>query len=75
MNTDAGAVSLVRFGSIAKVRDVVGVCMNPPGHTPVYALNTAAIGGTALTDNQLISEISACVIGARPARSASSCFR
>jgi hypothetical protein len=56
-------VSLVRFGSIAKVRDVVGVCMNPPGHTLVYALNTAAIGGTALTDNQFISEISACVIG------------
>jgi hypothetical protein len=37
--------------------------MNPPGHVFVYALNTATIGGTALTGNQLISEISACVIG------------
>jgi hypothetical protein len=36
--------------------------MNPPGRALVYALNTATIGGTALTGNQLISEISACVI-------------
>jgi hypothetical protein len=56
-------VSLVRSGSIAKVRDVVGVYMNPPGHALVYALNTATIGGTALTGNQLITEISAYVIG------------
>jgi hypothetical protein len=48
---------------MAKVRDVVGRYMNPPGHALVYALNTATIGGTALTGNHLISEISACVIG------------
>lgn len=59
----AGVVSLVRFGSIAKVRDGVGPYMNPPGHALVYALNTATIGGTALTGNQLISEISAYVTG------------
>jgi hypothetical protein len=46
-----------------KVRDVVGRYMNPPGPALVCALNTATIGGTALTGNQLISEISACVIG------------
>ena len=34
-------MSLVRFGSIAKVRDVDGVYMNPPGRALAYALNTA----------------------------------
>jgi len=37
--------------------------MNPPGPALVYALNTATIDGRTLTGNQLISEISACVIG------------
>lgn len=37
--------------------------MSRPGHALVYALNTATIGVTALTDNQLISEVSAYVIG------------
>jgi hypothetical protein len=37
--------------------------MNPPGRALVYALNTATIGGRALTGNQLISEISAYVTG------------
>jgi hypothetical protein len=63
VNADAGVVSLVSFGFIAKVRDVVGRYMNPPGPALVYALNTATIDGRTLTGNQLISEISAGVTG------------
>jgi hypothetical protein len=46
VNADTSVVSLVRFGSIAKVRDVVGLYLAPPGHAVVYALKIATIGGT-----------------------------